>query len=174
MSGFDPFVAEISVFAFNFAPNRWAFCNGQTLPISQNTALFSLLGTTFGGNGTTNFQLPDLQGRGGIHFGQGPGLSAYNLGESGGTGTETLALTHLPAHVHSIPVSQNAADQQSPSAGAYLAKSRDPAFAAAGNGTTNLENDALSSDTIEPHENRSPYLALNFCIALQGIFPPRA
>lgn len=176
MSGTEPFVAEISVYGFNFEPQGSAFCNGQLLPIAQNTALFSLLGTTYGGNGQTNFQLPDLQGRSGLHVGQGPGLSNYQLGQTGGADNVTLTTAQMPIHTHSMPVSPNAADQQSPSASAYLAKPRDPAYAAANNGTVDMESDVLSvvGTAPQPHENRPPYLGLNFCIALQGIFPSRS
>src|SRR6187549_3863431 len=108
----DPFVAEIRIFPFNFAPKGWAWCDGQLLPLSQNTALFSLLGTTYGGNGKSNFALPDLQGRAPMHPGQGPGLSLHDLGETGGSETVTLLESEIPAHAHTISASGAAADEQ--------------------------------------------------------------
>src|SRR5256886_1635738 len=110
----DPFVAEIRIFPFNFAPKGWAFCDGQLLPISQNTALFSLLGTTYGGDGKSNFALPDLQGQAAMHPGQGPGLSLHDLGESGGSETVTLLQSEMPAHGHSWMGSNQAAEDRTP------------------------------------------------------------
>src|SRR4249920_263665 len=110
----DPFVAEIRIFPFNFAPKGWAFCNGQLLPISQNTALFSLLGTTYGGDGKSTFALPDLQGSASMHPGQGPGLSLHDLGETGGSDTVTLLESEIPAHIHGVSASQSDGTSQSP------------------------------------------------------------
>ena len=120
----DPFVAEIRIFPFNFAPRGWAFCDGQLLPLSQNTALFSLLGTTYGGNGTSNFALPDLQGRAPMHPGQGPGLSLHDLGETGGSETVSLLESEIPAHTHALRAdAADPADVQAPNAGVVLARS---------------------------------------------------
>jgi len=173
----DPFIAEIRIFPFNFAPRGWAWCDGQLLPLSQNTALFSLLGTTYGGNGQSNFALPDLQGRAPMHPEQGPGLSLHDLGETGGSETVSLLESEIPAHTHTMQASISAASNlnapignltarpfgggqmyKAP-AGATLAPLSDSAAAPAG-------GDA-------PHNNLMPYLTLSFCIALQGVYPPR-
>jgi microcystin-dependent protein len=169
----DPFVAEIRIFPFNFAPKGWAFCDGQIMPLSQNTALFSLLGTTYGGDGKSNFALPNLQGNAPMHPGQGPGLSLHDLGESGGSETVTLLASEIPTHSHSLVASQGDASSQSPSSqlpatgigvGMYAAKT----------GLAGLNGNALTpAGGSQPHNNMMPYLTLNFCIALQGIYPPR-
>lgn len=171
----DPFVAEIRIFPFNFAPQGWAFCNGQLLPISQNTALFSLLGTTYGGNGQSTFALPNLQGRAPLHPGQGPGLSLYTLGETGGSETVTLLQSEMPSHAHTMRASPDPAELQSPSPARVLARSA-PGFAyAAGATGATLAGEALAPAGGDlPHNNLMPYLTLNFNIALQGIFPPRS
>jgi microcystin-dependent protein len=170
----NPFVAEIRIFPFNFAPKGWAFCNGQILPLSQNTALFSLLGTTYGGDGKSNFALPNLQGSSPMHPGQGPGLSLHDLGESGGSDTVTLLQTELPAHSHSYTLDPNAKTEKSTLAG------NTPASAGQGNtlysSSANVTMNPLALAVIggsQPHNNLQPYLCLNFCIALQGVFPPR-
>lgn len=170
----DPFVAEIRIFPFNFAPKGWAWCNGQLLPISQNTALFSLLGTTYGGNGKTTFALPDLQGRAPLHPGQGPGLSLYDLGQSGGSDTVTLLESEMPSHAHTLRASSDPADVQQPSPARSLARSA-PGFAYfAGNQNTSLSPQALAPTGGDaPHNNLMPYLTYYFNIALQGVFPPR-
>ncbi len=169
----DPFVAEIRIFPFNFAPKGWAFCDGQLLPLSQNTALFSLLGTTYGGNGKSNFALPDMQGRAPMHPGQGPGLSLHDLGETGGSDTVALLESEIPSHSHSFKTLASVGDDPSPAqntlsraTGHYqtttnqnLVSMADSAIAAAGGD--------------QPHNNLMPYLTFNFCIALQGVFPPR-
>jgi len=176
----NPFVAEIRIFGCNFAPLGWAFCDGQLMPIFQNTALFSLLGTTYGGNGTTTFALPNLQGSFPMGFGQGPGLSSRNLGEAGGEATHTLTLAETPRHSHPVPTAASATTEV-PDGEAFA-----PAVTGAGfTSPANLYRPptvpvAMAAEAIQPagsgfpHENRQPYLALNFCIALQGIFPPRA
>ena len=171
----DQFVAEIRIFPFNFPPKGWAFCNGQLMPISQNTALFSLLGVTYGGDGKSTFALPDLQGRVPLQPGQGPGLSAYILGEETGVETVTLLTSEMPAHTHQMKASSDPADVQQPSANRSLARSA-PGFAYfAGNQNTSLASEALSIiGGGLPHNNMMPYLTLNFNIALQGIFPPRS
>jgi microcystin-dependent protein len=172
----DQFVAEIRIFPFNFAPTGWAFCNGQILPISQNTALFSLLGTTYGGNGTSNFALPNLQGSAPLQQGQGPGLSLYDLGETGGEQTVTLLQTQMPAHSHGVQAS-SAGGLSSPTSNAWASgvKGHPGSYAAAGGGNVNMSGAGVSATGgNSPHNNMPPYLCLNFCIALQGIFPPRS
>ena len=173
----DPFVAEIRIFPFNFAPKGWAFCDGQLLPLSQNTALFSLLGTTYGGNGKSNFALPDLQGRAPMHPGQGPGLSLHDLGETGGSDTVTLLQSEIPAHAHTLRANTDFADVQSPTPARSLARSQNAnAYKApAGQPVVALAAQALApAGGDQPHNNLQPYLTLNFNIALQGVFPPRS
>jgi microcystin-dependent protein len=172
----DPFVAEIRIFPFNFAPKGWAFCNGQLMPISQNTALFALLGTTYGGDGKSNFALPDLQGSAPMHPGQGPGLSLHDLGESGGSETVTLLESEIPAHSHGYQVRPTAAIPPQPSpVGLAGARSNSRPYSPAASGT----NVQMNSTSIfptggdQPHNNMMPYLTFNFCIALQGVFPQR-
>lgn len=172
----DPFVAEIRIFPFNFAPKGWAFCDGQLLPISQNTALFSLLGTTYGGDGKSNFALPNMQGNAPMHPGQGPGLSLHDLGETGGSDTVTLLESELPAHSHALNASGQPGEDASPS-GEALARSVGAVLY-----QTNVSQNLVSmapgvlapTGGGQPHNNMQPYLTLNFCIALQGVFPPRA
>lgn len=167
----DPFVAEIRIFPFNFAPRGWAFCDGQILPISQNTALFSLLGTTYGGNGQTTFALPDLQGSAPMHPGQGPGLSLHDLGETGGSETVTLLESEIPAHSHSASMSVRPADGLNP---ALMALGTGNNIYAAPVNLTAMSPQALPpAGGDQPHNNMMPYLTLSFCIALQGVFPPR-
>jgi microcystin-dependent protein len=175
----EQYLGEIRTFAFNFAPSGWAQCNGQTLAIQSNTALFSLLGTTYGGNGTTNFQLPNLQSRIGIHQGQGAGLSPYQIGETGGLENVTLLTTNLPAHNHSINISSTGANVTDPS-GALLAETNNgnprssyPTYTS-GSATGTMASGAVATvGGSQPHNNLQPFLCLNFCIALQGIFPSR-
>lgn len=170
----DPFVAEIRIFPFNFAPRGWAWCDGQLLPLSQNTALFSLLGTTYGGNGKSNFALPDLQGRAPMHPGQGPGLSLHDLGETGGSETVTLLESEIPSHAHALRANSDNADQPVPNPNRSLARSNggfawNPTFTA-----TSFNGNALApAGGDQPHNNLQPYLTFYFCIALQGVFPPR-
>ena len=173
----SPFIGQITMFAGNFAPRGWAFCQGQLLSIAQNTALFSILGTTYGGNGQTTFALPDFRGRVPIQQGQGPGLSPYSLGEQGGTEAVTLLQTQMPAHVHTAQSSLNAstlAASDTVPTGNYLASDNQYV-----NSTNAVMNAGAVVVTIgiaggnQPHENRPPYLAINFIIALQGIFPSR-
>jgi microcystin-dependent protein len=170
----DPFVAEIRIFPFNFAPKGWAFCNGQLLPISQNTALFSLLGTTYGGDGKSNFALPDLQGRAPMHPGQGPGLSLHDLGETGGSETVSLLQSELPSHPHGMRADAlDAADTNVPNPNAsYALSTSGTLYQGAQNGQ--LAPQALPpAGGDQPHNNLQPYLTLYFNIALQGVFPPR-
>jgi microcystin-dependent protein len=172
----DPFVAEIRIFPFNFAPKGWAWCNGQLLPISQNTALFSLLGTTYGGDGKSNFALPDLQGRAPMHPGQGPGLSLHNLGEEGGSDTVTLLASEMPSHPHTLRANTDFADLQVPSPARAIGRSQNAnAYKApAGQPVVQLNPGALApAGGDQPHNNLQPYLTLYFNIALQGVFPPR-
>jgi len=173
----DQFVAEIRIFPFNFAPQGWAFCNGQILPISQNTALFSLLGTTYGGDGRTNFALPDMMGNAPMHPGQGPGLSLHDLGETAGSETVTLIASELPSHNHNLGAQTNPLSAVASPAGATLTRpaSGNIFFGSAGPFAAAMSPSALSPAGSDfPHNNMQPYLTLNYCIALQGIFPPRS
>ena len=169
----DPFVAEIRIFPFNFAPKGWAWCDGQILPLSQNTALFSLLGTTYGGDGKSNFALPNLQGRAPMHPGQGPGLSLHDLGETGGSETVTLLESEIPSHSHAISVSQaDAIEGTAP--GQQFATGIGIGLYAAPGAVVQLNPNALApAGGDQPHNNLQPYLTFYFCIALQGVFPPR-
>jgi microcystin-dependent protein len=160
-----PFISEIRLFTFNFPPKGWAFCNGQLLPINQNQALFSLLGTTYGGDGRVNFALPNLQGRVPMH--QGNGLS---LGQFAGEGTHTLLATELPAHSHVVNGSPNTATVPTPT-GNYLATSPGNVYAQPPGNTALMPAAVSNVGGSQLHDNMSPYLVLNFCIALQGIFP---
>jgi microcystin-dependent protein len=172
----DPFVAEIRIFPFNFAPKGWAWCNGQLLPLSQNTALFSLLGTTYGGDGKSNFALPDLEGRAPMHPGQGPGLSLHDLGETSGSDTVTLLQSEIPNHPHTMRANTDIADVQTPSPARSIARSQNAnAYKApAGQPVVQLNPGALApAGGDQPHNNLQPYLTLYFNIALQGVFPPR-
>ncbi len=171
----DPFVAEIRIFPFNFAPKGWAWCDGQLLPLSQNTALFSLLGTTYGGNGKSNFALPDLQGRAPMHPGQGPGLSLHDLGETGGSETVSLLESEIPAHAHALRAASDFADLQTPSPARSLARSQNAnAYRNTAQSLTALSPSALApAGGDQPHNNMQPYLTFYFNIALQGVFPPR-
>ena len=167
----EPFLSEIRIFSFNFPPKGWAFCNGQLLPINQNQALFSLLGTTYGGNGQTNFALPNLQGRSQLHSGSG-----FTLGQAGGQSAHTVTMSEMPQHVHTISANQAAGGAatnatQGNGAGKYYANSGKATW------NTAQPNLAMHPSAVgnvggsQPHNNMMPYLVLNFCIALQGIFP---
>jgi microcystin-dependent protein len=169
----DPFIAEIKMFGGNFAPRGYAFCNGQILPIAQNTALFSLLGTTYGGDGRVTFALPNLQGRSPLGFGQGPGLSPYSLGEQAGEDSHTLIASEMPAHSHELRAADTASTG-TPGASVALAAT---ATARLYRSPTNLVATAAplaASGGGQPHPNRQPYLAVSFIIALQGVFPARS
>jgi microcystin-dependent protein len=169
----DPFVAEIRIFPFNFAPRGWSFCDGQLMPISQNTALFSLLGTTYGGDGKSNFALPNLQGNSPMQPGQGPGLSLRDLGEMSGVQSVTLLSSEMPVHSHVLNTTNNDANNSQP-ANRYIGRGQ-PLFVSP---PANLQPMAPQMLSLAggglPHNNMQPYLTLNFCIALQGIFPQRS
>jgi microcystin-dependent protein len=173
----EPFLGMIAIYGFNFSPRGWAFCNGQILPIAQNTALFSLLGTMYGGNGQTTFGLPDLRSRFPNHFGQGPGLSSYDQGQAGGTESVTLNVQQLPGHVHGYTIPANNADANSPEPAANtvlgVASGGISIYKAAA-GNTNMPggNTAITGGN-GPAGIMNPYLTLNYCIALEGIFPSR-
>lgn len=170
----DPFVAEVRIFPFNFAPTGWAWCDGQLLPISQNTALFSLLGTMYGGDGKSTFALPGLQGRALMHPGQGPGLSLHDQGETGGSETVTLLESEIPAHSHGMEgATQDPALAKAVSPDASWALSQGGGIYQS-SADTELASEALApSGGAQPHNNMQPYLTLYFNIALQGVFPPR-
>ena len=170
----DPFVAEIRIFGFNFAPKGWALCDGQILPLSQNTALFSLLGTTYGGDGKSNFALPNLQGNAPMHPGQGPGLSLHDLGETGGSQTVSLLESEIPSHSHGLLCNAAVANRTNPAGNSIARVSSGAPYAPAGSTSAQLAPQALTpAGSDQPHNNMQPYLTLNFCIALQGVFPPR-
>jgi microcystin-dependent protein len=186
----DSFVGQIVLFGCNFAPNGYAFCQGQVLPIAQNTALFSLLGTTYGGNGQSTFALPDLRGRASLGFGQGPGLTDRTQGEVGGTEAVTLAVQQIPQHAHALTNTltatarcRNAPGNQQTPAGhvpAIEASNVTATYSSAlpdanqHGGAVVLTGGVTSPAGVsQPHDNRQPYLALNYCIALQGVFPAR-
>ena len=171
----DPFVAEIRIFPFNFPPKGWAFCDGQLMPISQNTALFSLLGTTYGGDGKSTFALPDLQGSAPMQPGQGQGLSLRDLGEMSGVESITLLVSEIPIHTHVQMASADPANVQIPVASACLARaSGGSAYSTNTGGLVAMAPQMLSlAGGGLPHNNMQPYLTLNFCIALQGVFPQR-
>jgi len=173
----DQFVAEIRIFPFNFAPTGWAFCNGQILPISQNTALFSLLGTMYGGDGKSTFALPNLQGSAPMQSGQGQGLSNRFVGEQSGVESVTLLQTEIPVHTHSMNGSTDVASNNLPT-NAVMAKPLgrgNNLYTSATSPQVQLAFQGLApSGGGLPHNNMQPYLTVNFCIALQGIFPPRS
>ncbi len=179
----DPFIGELKLVGFNYAPRGWALCNGQLLPIQQNQALFSLLGTQYGGNGTTNFQLPDLRSRAPLGYGQGPGLSNYVIGQVGGTETVALLQTQIPQHTHTLAGDTTIAatsNASTPAAGNSLgAGIGAPSFAINIYGTAGGATAPQAAATIgnfggsQGHENRQPFLVLNWIIALNGIFPSR-
>jgi microcystin-dependent protein len=172
----EPFISEIRIFGFGFAPKGWAMCNGQILSIAQNTALFSLLGTTYGGNGTTTFALPNLQSRTGVSFGQGPGLSNYNLGEVTGEATHTLATSEMPSHSHPVNCSSAAGSSATPGTNVWAADGTHQTMAYAPPPATlqamSPAGIGIAGQSVG-HENVQPFLVLNICIALVGVFPSR-
>jgi microcystin-dependent protein len=170
----SPFVAEIRIFGFNFAPTGWAFCNGQLLPISQNTALFSLLGTFYGGDGKSTFALPDIQGSAALHQGQGNGLSERFLGEIGGSEFVTLLESEMPLHTHNLRGGILNATTGNPAPDMGLTRSvGGSAYKASGPIVQLAPEAATPAGGSLPHNNLMPYLALNYCIAMQGVFPAR-
>jgi microcystin-dependent protein len=161
----EPFLSEIRLMSFNFPPKGWALCNGQLLPINQNQALFSLLGTVYGGDGVTNFALPDLRGRAPIHFGSG-----FNLGQRAGEEGHTITIAEMPAHTHQMSGSGNGPTVTPPTNNFFSTGTGFTPYSA----TANVVMDPACISNVggsQPHENRSPYIVINFCIALQGIFP---
>ncbi len=174
----NPFVAELRIVGFNFAPTGWALADGQILPLSQNTALFSLLGTTYGGDGKSNFALPNMQGRCSMHQGQGPGLSLHDLGETGGSDTVTLIQSQIPSHSHTVnAVSFPQADQTAAASNVLAETKTGPGnvgniYSSSGGAQLNPQCVGLAGGNL-PHNNLMPYLTLNWVIALQGVYPPR-
>jgi microcystin-dependent protein len=163
----EPFLSEIRIMSFSFAPKGWALCNGQLLPINQNQALFSLLGTTYGGDGRVNFALPNLQGRTPIHMG-----SSHTLGEMGGEQGHTLSISEIPTHTHTANATSAAATAGNPSSASVLSKSAGANLYASASNLTALDPQAIANvGGSQVHLNMQPFLVLNFCIALQGIFP---
>ncbi|MGE3801486.1 MAG: phage tail protein [Candidatus Kapaibacterium sp.] len=170
-----PYIGQISMVAFNFAPRGWAFCDGQLLPISQYTALFSLIGTTYGGDGRTTFALPDLRGRVPLHMGQGPGLSSYREGQVGGTETVTLLSSQMPSHNHLANANGSPGTQFTPINGFWAAEGTETVatYAATATGMMNPNAIGLAGGN-QSHNNMQPYLVIAFTIALEGVFPPRS
>jgi microcystin-dependent protein len=173
----EPFLGEIRMFGGNFAPRGWAFCNGQILAIAQNTALFSLLGTTYGGNGQTTFALPDLRGRVPMHWGQGPGLTPRSLGETGGSENVTLLSNQMPAHTHSLNANTNQGETFSPGGGVAAAavdSSQQPLNIYSTTANTTMSPQAIAAaGGSQPHDNMQPFECVSFIIALEGIYPSR-
>jgi microcystin-dependent protein len=171
----EPYIGEIKIVAFNYAPKGWATCSGQTLSIQQNTALFSLLGTTYGGNGVQTFALPNLQSRVPVHFGQGPGLSDYTLGQTGGAETVTLTSTQMPTHTHLLNGTTGTANKRPPAGHTFAADTASIAnfYAAPANQLALAAPSVTTAGGSQPHANLQPYLAVLFCIALVGVFPSR-
>jgi microcystin-dependent protein len=169
----EPFIAEIRIFAGNFAPRGWAFCNGQLLPVSQNTALFSLIGTIYGGDGRTTLALPDLQGRAPMHPGRGPGLTSRRIGESGGTELETLAETQMPNHNHAMAASPNPAESPDPTGNALGRSVGGNTYGPVTNLLSLADAAASPNGGNQAHNNMQPFLAINYIIALVGLYPSR-
>ncbi len=172
--GFEPFLGQIFLMSFNFVPKGYLPCNGQLLPINQNQALFSLLGTTYGGNGTTNFALPDLRGRAAIGAGNGAGLTPRTLGEAGGQESVTLVVANLPAHTHTPTCSASVGGQAAPASNVWAKSTNDNLY------SSGTPDTAMNAGTItatgggQGHENRQPFLTLNYVIATQGVYPSRS
>ena len=173
----EPLIGQLTLFGYDWCPRNWARADGQLLAISQNTALFSLYGTTYGGDGRTTFALPDLRGRVPIHDGRGPGLTNYNLGQVGGVETVTLVTPQIPAHSHSGHiVGSNVTADKSSTNGTVLARTLTSPTYAVTPPDTAMANGTVQTDSTggsQPHENRMPYLAMNWCVALYGVFPSR-
>jgi len=169
----EPFIAEIRIFAGNFAPRSWAFCDGQLLPISQNTALFSLIGTTYGGDGRSTTALPNLQGRAPMHPGRGPGLTARRLGQRGGVATVTLSEAQMPQHNHSAIVSEEDGRDNDPGNTEYVGAG-DQMWGPANNMGPMANQTLPDAGGSQAHNNMQPFLTINFIIALQGLYPSRS
>jgi microcystin-dependent protein len=169
----DPFVGEIRIAGFNFNPKGWAECDGQLMAISQNTALFSLLGTFYGGDGKSTFALPNLQGRVAIAPGQGPGLSLHDLGETGGSDTVALIASEIPPHPHNAMAYGRGGNSSSPANAAWATDLNDALYATASNTAMSAQATSVAGSSL-PHDNHMPYLVLNYIIALQGVYPPRS
>ncbi len=170
----DPFVAEIRIVGFNFAPRGWAFCNGQLIPIAQNTALFSLVGTIYGGNGQNNFALPNFQGSAPMFYQQGPGLSLRDIGETGGSQAVTLQTNQMPLHNHSYTARPTPTTPQSSPVGAGFARSNSLPYSPTATASASMGATAVQPNGgDQPHNNMMPYLTMNFIIAMQGVFPQR-
>ncbi len=171
----EPFIAEIRIFAGNFSPRGWAFCNGQLLPISQNTALFSLIGTTYGGDGRTTTALPNLQDRLPMHPGSGPGLTTRRLGERGGVNEVALTEAQIPNHAHSVGAVQSSFTPPDTADPSNAHHGTAPMYNATTAGTVDMAAGAVAdAGGSQPHENRQPFLAINFIIALTGLYPSRS
>lgn len=171
----EPFIAEIRIFAGNFAPRGWAFCNGQLLPVAQNTALFSLIGTTYGGDGRTTTALPNLQGRAPMHPGRGPGLTARRLGEKGGIETVTLSEAQMPNHIHALMANPQPGNRPDPGGDRAYARTTGAApYGAAANLTGMATQALLPAGRSQAHNNMQPFLAINYIIALVGLYPSRS
>lgn len=168
----SPFVGEIIMLPSDIAPAGWALCNGQIIPISQNTALFAILGTTYGGDGKSNFALPDLQGRIPIHAGQGPGLGNYDLGQTAGSETVTLLTSEMPNHTHSYSAVAAAGNSAVPGVGKSFAGAATSDRKEINLYTSNADSTLGMTGGSQPHNNMQPYLVVNYCIALHGDFPP--
>ena len=170
----NPFLAEIRIFAGNFPPNGWAFCNGQLLAISSNTALFSLLGTTYGGDGIRTFALPNLQGCVPVQQGQGPGLSLYDLGQSSGSQTVTLLTSEIPPHTHTLQATPAPANNTQPANNSLARPLNTNIYTSAVPNESMSQGSVSNAGSSQPHDNMQPFLALSFIIALQGVYPPRS
>lgn len=171
----EPFVAEIRIFAGNFAPRGWAFCNGQLLPISQNTALFSLIGTTYGGDGRSTTALPNLEGKAPMHPGRGPGLTSRRLGEKGGVETVTLSEAQMPSHSHTLRASAEDGGDNTPVGGTTSTTEANQRIYAGAANMVSMATEALApAGGSQAHNNMQPFLALNFIIALVGLYPSRS
>ncbi len=170
----EPFLGEVRMFAGNFAPNGWAFCDGQLVSISQNTALFTLLGTLYGGDGVSTFALPDLRGRAPVHAGQGAGLSPYVQGQSGGTETETLQVAQMPAHSHLVSSDNGDTGASSQPSNQLLASSGGATIYNSKPDSTMNPSMIQNAGGSQPHNNIQPYLCVSFIIAVQGYYPPRS
>lgn len=167
-----PFLGEIRMFPYGFAPRNWMYCQGQLLSIAQNTPLFAILGTTYGGNGQNTFALPNLNGRSPIHWGNLPGGDVYSLGEAAGVSTVTLTANQLPAHTHSISAAATVGNTDSPSGALAQSSIRSDLYASTAN-TTMAPGAVSSAGNTQAHNNLPPYLAMGFFIAVQGVFPTR-